>query len=83
LVLSLARSGKRRLAGISLRAEGIGLADQPGELGEWIALLLVRLERFTAARISGGGVRSVLISLGHGGDALPLEKSCFVSSSKS
>jgi hypothetical protein len=67
VVLSPARSGARRhvSVGISRRAEGIGLANQPGQLGERIAHLAVRLERITVARMVGGGVGSVLISLGH------------------
>ena len=71
LVLGL-RIGPRlqRMRGLGGGAEWIGLADQPCQFGQWIALSPVRAVTIIAVVVLGGK-RSVLISISHRDDASP------------
>src|SRR6516165_629313 len=54
---------RRRRIGTALISERVGLADQPGQLSQWVALAPSRL--IAAAIVIVGGERSVLISVSH------------------
>src|SRR6516162_2747865 len=54
---------RRRRIGTALISERVGLADQPGQLSQWVTLGPSRL--IAAAIVIVGGERSVLISMSH------------------